>query len=245
LAHSLEMAQVAVDSGTTEIILTPHHNDGMYLNLKDDVIKAVNDFQLALDQNNIALKIHPGSELHVMPELPEHLESGMACTYANKNKAVLLELPKHTLPTGAENIIEQVAYMGLTPIIAHPERNSALCADPEILREWVQSGWKFQLTNQSCSGQFGEAIQDACYYWLERGWIHFIASDAHRTQGRSPDMRKGVKQIADWFGDEVAQLLSYDNPKSLIEGGVIMNMNVPDKPASKKVKKWSWFGLMR
>lgn len=240
--QALRMASVAVQSGVSDIILTPHHNDGMYVNLCEDIINSVSSFQLILDQSGIALRVHPGSELHVVPELPEHLEAGIACTYANKNKSVLLELPKHTLPTGAEQIIEHVAYLGLTPVIAHPERNSILCNEPQRLEDWHARGWKFQLTNQSVSGEFGKPIQDVCRYWMERGWIQFIASDAHRSKGRSPDMRKGVEQIEAWFGEPAATLLSRDNPGRLIKGEPIVDMAVdPQKKAKSRGKKRFWF----
>lgn len=238
MPYALEMAKVAVQSGTTEMILTPHHNDGMYFNILDDVIEGVERFQLALDAEKIPLKLHPGSELHVVPELPEQVTNGIACTYANKNKAALLELPKNSLPLGAEQIIEQIAYLGITPIIAHPERNSVLCHKPEIMKMWFERGWKFQLTNQSISGQFGQVIQDACYFWLSQGWIHLIASDAHRSQGRSPDMRKGVEQLRSWFGSEVALLLSDCNPRQLIEGIEMTDMPIINQGSERKEKKW-------
>ena len=242
LQQALSMATVAAGSGVSDIVLTPHHNDGLYFNSCDEIVSGVARFQQALDQLTIPLKVHPGSECHVTPELPGQLESGIACTYANRHRAILLELPKQALPTGAEAIIEQVAYLGLQPIIAHPERNAILCKEPERIRDWIERGWKLQLTNQSVSGEFGEAMQNTCYDWLAQGWVHFIASDAHRTKGRSPDMRKGVAQIAMWFGDEAAQLLSLDNPGRLIRGEPIQDMPVshdPQKrPGGKRVKFW-------
>ena len=242
LEQALRMASVAVDSGVTDIILTPHHNDGSYFNLRDDIASSVQSFQNVLDFKHIKLNVHPGSECHVMPELPDHLQSGIACTYANNNRAVLVELPKNTLPTGAEAIIEQVAYLGLVPVIAHPERNSILCNEPKRLQDWFERGWKFQLTNQSCSGQFGEQIQDVCRDWIGRGWIQFIASDAHRSKGRSPDMHKGVNKIAEWYGEEAATLLSRDNPGRLIRGEVIVDM--PAQASRRKpggFRFWSRF----
>ena len=36
LEASLEMARVAVSEGITHILCTPHHNNGVYLNPKND-----------------------------------------------------------------------------------------------------------------------------------------------------------------------------------------------------------------
>jgi protein-tyrosine phosphatase len=233
LQQALNMATIAVESGVSDVLLTPHHNDGLYFNARDDIIGSVARFQQALNQATIPLKVHPGSECHVMPELPGQLESGIACTYANQQRAILLELPKNALPTGAEAIIEQVAYLGIQPIIAHPERNTILRKEPERIRDWYERGWKFQLTNQSVSGEFGEDIQTTCYDWLAQGWVQFIASDAHRSKGRSPDMRKGVDQLSKWFGKEAAQLLAKDNPGRLIRGESIQDLPAIHEPGKR------------
>ena len=236
LDYALSMAELAVASGITHTVLTPHHNDGMYTNMRGEILKACEAFKEQLELKNIPLKVIPGSELHVAAELPAQLAENTALTYADKRKAALLELPKHTIPAGSEGIIENVFYQGITPVIAHPERNATLANKPDMLGEWFEEGWKFQLTNQSCSGEFGKDIQKVCRYWVKKGWVHIIATDAHRTQRRAPDMRKGVEAIRKWAGDEVATLLSLENPNRLILGEELHSIELKEKPK----RKWFW-----
>lgn len=235
LEYALAMAERAVASGISHTVLTPHHNDGVYTNRRADILQACKTFKKQLSLRGIPLEIVSGSELHVVSELPSQLAENVALTYADKRKAALLELPKRIIPIGSEGIIETVFYQGITPVIAHPERNSTLVQKPDMLGEWFEEGWKFQLTNQSCSGEFGKSIQKVCRYWVKKGWVHIIATDAHRIKRRAADMRKGVEAVRKWAGDEVAVLLSFENPKRLILGEELDSIKVIETP------KRRWF----
>ena len=139
-------------------------------------------------------------------------------TYADHGKAILVELPKHSIPVGSEQMLENLKYRGFTPVIAHPERNSTLRRTSGRVEDWIAMGCKLQLTAQSCSGDFGESVEKVCHYWCEMGWVHLVASDGHRTQGRKPDMRAGTRRIKSWLGVEAARLMTIDNPGRLIKG---------------------------
>ena len=218
LEYALSMARKAVETGISDSIVTPHHLNGVFLNPLNSVLQYVSEFQNQLKTHDIDLKIHPGSELHLVPELISALDQKSAMTYANQEKAVLVELPKHSVPVGSVQILENIVYRGLTPVIAHPERNSFLRRNLKVVGEWLEIGCRFQLTAQSCAGDFGDSVKNACHYWCDKGWIHFIASDAHRIEGRAPDMRSGVEKIEKWLGADAANLLSTVNPKRLITG---------------------------
>src|SRR3990172_8737894 len=124
--YALSMARGALATGITAIIATPHHLNGVYTNPRKQILKAILEFQTAIAEADIALLIFPGSELHLVPELPGQLLEGEALTYADKGKAALVELPKRTIPNGTERILEQLLYQNVTPVIAHPERNATL-----------------------------------------------------------------------------------------------------------------------
>lgn len=237
MEHALAMARKAVASGITDIIATPHHLNGVYLNPRKSILKAVAILRSRLAEEGVPLNIYPGSELHLAPELLGELEQGEAMTYADLGKAVLVEFPSHTIPTGSEQILENLLYRGLTPVVAHPERNSTLCKDRERVGEWVAQGCKLQLTTQSCAGDFGRSIQAISRYWCERGWVHLIASDAHRTERRAPDMRAGAAKIEQWLGAEAARLMSVDNPKRLKNGEDLVSV-APAKRRQEKMRFW-------
>ncbi len=241
---ALEMARAAVGCGTHTIVCTPHHLNGVYVNRADGVRQTVVDLQRRLTDAGIALRLYPGSELHLVPELPSQVLDGSALTYNDRGKAALVELPKASIPVGVDTILEQLLYRGVTPVIAHPERNLTLARRPERLAEWVSWGCKAQITAQSCSGDFGERLQRLSRRWVEFGWIHLIASDAHRPTGRSPDtLAAGRAMAAEWLDEEAAILLSLDNPQRLIDGDDLVSLT-PRATFQVESTRRRWFGWL-
>ncbi len=235
---ALSMARTAVASGITTAVMTPHHLNGVFTNTRTSILKAVAQFRLKLAEQDIPLNIYPGSELHLVPELLDQLQQGEAMTYADRGKAVLIELPKATVPTGSEQVLESILYRGWTPIIAHPERNNTLRRNRELVGEWVREGCKIQLTTQSCSGEFGHEIQSVCRYWCEQGWAHLIASDAHRPEGRAPDMRSGAHKIHKWLGEDATRLMTEEKPQRLLSGE---DLHALPPVESHSRRRFSWF----
>lgn len=236
LEMALKMARVAVKNGIKAVILTPHHLNGVFSNSRKSVLKQVIDFRGRLAENAIPLDVYPGSELHLVPEIVSQVLEGEALTFADKGKAALVELPKRTVPTGTEAILGKLIYHGITPVIAHPERNSDLAKDPARLMEWVDWGCKIQLTAQSCAGDFGEPIQDLCERLCRSGVVHLIASDAHRADGRAPNLEPGYEQVTEWIGHEPADLMTQGNPSRLLYGEPLLTPEIeePERRAQTK-----------
>lgn len=240
LVMALDMARVAVRNGIKGVFLTPHHLNGVFTNSRKSVLKHVIDFRGRLAEHEIPLDVFPGSELHLVPEIVGQILEGDALTFADKGKAALVELPKRTVPTGTEAILGKLIYHGITPVIAHPERNSALAKEPQRVMEWVEWGCKLQLTAQSCAGDFGEPIQDLCERLCRSEAVHLIASDAHRVEGRAPNLQPGYEQVADWVGREAADLMTQGNPARLLSGESLLTPEIEEK--SPPVEESSWLG---
>jgi len=235
---------LAVADGISLSLMTPHHLNGVYANPAAAVREQVAAFRSALREADIALEILPGAECHLVPELPGALRDGRAMTVGDRKKAVLVELPVHSIPMGATSILEEILSLGLTPVIVHPERNGELCRQPERLGEWVEMGCLAQVTSRSCTGKFGDQAYTAAHRMVTAGWIHFLASDAHRDRRRIPEMSPGRAMIAKWVGDEAAGLLTETFPRALVYGREIELERLDEALASGKPKR-GWFGWLR
>src|SRR6056297_3066722 len=218
MEQSLAMARIAVADGISTTVVTPHHLNGVYSNPAQRIRSGIEQLNDALQKAAIGLNILPGCELHLTPELPAELDCGSALTIANKGKAALVELPVHTVPMGAEHLLEQLLAMGLTPVIAHPERNSELRRTPERLGEWVQMGCLGQVTVQSCTGRFGEVVQQSAKFMVQSGYIHVAASDAHRDRRRVPELTPAREPISKWTSAEAARVIIETYPTDLAAG---------------------------
>src|SRR6185436_4329442 len=128
---------------------------------------------------------------------------------------------------------------GITPIIAHPERNMMLMSEPERFYQLVDAGVLGQVDTGSITGQFGRKVQQAARVMLENGLIHFIASDCHNTRNRLPGMSQAVQATAEIVGEEYARAIAKDNPGAVVEGKPIPMR--PQASLPKKKKKWLFF----
>jgi len=254
LDMSIEMLKIASKTGTSDVILTPHHLNGAFTNFANDVIAQTLILKKKVKELNIPLKLHFGTEVHLVSETADHLINNKTLTYCGLGKAALIELPKNSIPTGTESILSELIYHGITPIIAHPERNSHLRKDHSQLQDWVEFGCKSQLTGQSCTGDFGESIKTFSFELIAKKLTHFIASDAHRPQGRSPNLREALNVINTNFGQDTAKQLFHDNPSNLINGKEILSLKINtkdfehlmhQKPRKTKSKKKSLFGFFK
>ncbi len=242
---AIEMLRLAEASGTSDIALTPHHLNGAFNNFAESTRRHTEDLRRKAAEAGIKIKLHLGSEVHLIAETAEQLLAHKALTYGGHGKAALIELPKSSVPTGVESILSQLVFNGITPVIAHPERNSVLRRDFTQLADWVGFGCLAQLTGQSCTGEFGDSIQNVSFEMIYQRLIHIVASDAHRPTGRSPDLRYAARVLHNNFGNQVSRLLLHDNPKRLLDGEELQALPAINRAASaagsskndKKIKK--------
>src|SRR5690606_16135882 len=94
----------------------------------------------------------------------------------------------------------ELRLLGITPIIAHPERNRELANDISSLQRFVQGGALAQLTSSSISGLMGRRLQKISLEFCKNGLIHFIASDAHHAVTRPFDLSEGYEAIEKRLG---------------------------------------------
>ena len=122
---AIEMAKEAVDKGISAVIATPHHQNNRYLNPKHDIINKVEKLQCLFKENDIPLQVLPGQEVRIYGELLEDIEKGEIVTL-NHSSYLLIELPFDSVPFYAKGLLTDLLAMGITPVIAHPERNREL-----------------------------------------------------------------------------------------------------------------------
>src|SRR5690606_31905874 len=136
-----------------------------------------------LEINNISLKIHAGQEIRLVENIVTLLEKKEALTLANSH-FILLELPSSTIPKYTKEIIIALQAEGVTPIIAHPERNRAIAERPGKLEELIREGAVAQITAGSLAGHFGKTIQKLSLDLVKANLVHTYGSDVHNLTTR-------------------------------------------------------------
>jgi protein-tyrosine phosphatase len=194
LATAISLAKLAVEDGITHIVCTPHIHPGRYDNTQATIATALCQFKQGLAEQGLSLKVSAAAEVRFGMELMEWAVTGQLPfigEYQSK-KVLLLEFPHGEIPFGAEKLIKWLISKEITPMIAHPERNKGIMAQPSKLKPFLQLGCLTQVTAQSITGGFGSACQEIAHKLLAEDQITIIASDAHNIQHRPP-------KIADAF----------------------------------------------
>ena len=101
---------------------------------------------------------------------------------------------------------------------------------------WVRQGCLLQVTAQSLSGDTVKAKRSS-EELMQRGMVHFVASDAHDTKHRPTSMNDVFEDIQNRYGPEVANAIFEENPRAVLEGTDIQfDATFPLTP---KKKRWS------
>jgi protein-tyrosine phosphatase len=154
---------------------------------------------------------------------------------------LLVEFADMNIPPNMDQVFFNLVSQKLVPIITHPERNPILSANPEQIRKWIGLGSLVQVTAGSVLGRFGKRAHASAAKLLEHRMVHFVASDAHNTTSRPPQLSEARKVIAAEHGEEVAEALSESNPRAVIEGRPLPWMPEPVELAPPR----RWFSLRR
>ena len=183
MEQSLEMLMQAEKEGITDILATSHVCHPQYHVHSANVLQQVPQLQRTLDDQGIKLKIHAGHEVRMTNDLLEKLEIKEVLPLANSH-FLLLELPSSNVPIYTKDMIVLLKSRGITPIIAHPERNKAIAEKPSRLERLIREGAVAQITAGSLAGHFGKAVQKLSLDLVRANLVHTYGSDAHNLTTR-------------------------------------------------------------
>lgn len=234
---SLAMAKLALESGTTDIVATPHANT-FYSYQPGEIADRIRQLQQAVGDG---LKIHRGCDFHLSAQNIQRALREPSRFSVNGLNYLLVEFPELALFQGIDQIFSELQSAGLTPIITHPERNRHLAGDVARLRRWVEREIPLQITAQSLTGGFGPEAARWCLDALNQGLVHFVASDAHDAVHRPPKLNEAKSLLDAQFGPEYTELLVEVHPRAVIEGLRVDFHPIP--PTPRKPKKWFQFGF--
>lgn len=234
--ESLAMAKRAEEDGVHTIAATPHTLNGIYLNPAREIISKVAVLQKILSNNHIQIHLCAASDVHLCPHMLELIVSGDALTINDAKKYILLELPSQAIPEGVKDEIFSLKLNGITPIITHPERNSIIQHDLDILYDLVSMGALSQVTAMSITGDFGAPVKRAAETMLKNRLAHIIASDAHGADNRPPVLSRAVEHAAEILGNyEEAMRMVTEVPAAILSGAM------PDVPEPAHAKQRGGF----
>jgi protein-tyrosine phosphatase len=233
--ESIQIARAAVSEGITTIIATPHHQNGKYINNKQSILEKVEELNLFLKKEDVPLSILPGQETRIHGDLLIELENDLILPL-NHTNYVFIELPSGHVPRYTEQMLFDIQMKGLTPIIVHPERNSEIIENPDLLYKLVSKGALTQITASSITGHFGKNIKKFTLQLIEAQLTHFLASDVHSLKNRPFRMADGYGVLNNEFGRDAVYLFK-ENAELLVKNLTVYKMD------PTKIKKKKFLGI--
>ena len=214
LEMALEMAERAAADGTTHIVATPHANPNF---LFDSELIAQRAAELRSKVGD-RLKIFTGCDFHLSFENLQDIQKHPQRYTIDGKGYLLVEFAAYSIPPEIDQTFHELQLAGITPIITHPERNRILRRHTDWLDKWASRGCAVQVTAGSLLGRFGPSAQQTATAWLESDRIHILASDAHNTTSRPPELGAAFQYVAQSRGEETARALCIENPLAALEG---------------------------
>lgn len=215
--ETLEMSRVAAETGTKVILATPHRKDVTEESSVARIRQLIADMNSQNAEHSIDISLVLGMENHLDEELPEEIDAGRALPM-NGSRYILIEMPFFGRPDFIERTLSEVQDMGLTPVLAHPERIEAFQQDVGLLASFVERGMLSQITSGSVVGTWGDDVMRFTHQLLEMRLAHVMASDTHSPTGlRSPKLGVGIEAAAAIVGMDCAMAMVVDTPLAILE----------------------------
>jgi protein-tyrosine phosphatase len=228
MEDSLDFARAFVEARVRIVAATPHVR-GDYPTTPALMEESLDRLQRELEQRSIPLEVLGGGEIALDYLELLTLDDLRRFGLAGNPSYLLLEFPYLGWPLDLGTRVVELVGEGVTPVLAHPERNPDVHASPLRLADVVRAGALVQITAASLGGRLGRPTRKAALDLIELGLAHLVSSDAHRSGQRLTSLAKVRREV----GDEVlARWLVADVPASIVLGRPL-----PDRPNARP-RRW-------
>ncbi len=213
--ESLALCNALVQSGFSEAAPTPH----AWPELPDAASNGARrgELKALLEENGVALALHPGAENRLDGALLERIAQGDARPLGAGNW--LLAEASHQLPQpGLEELCFRLQVSGKKILVAHPERCRCFFEDPQLAQRLVDSGCALQLELGTLAGIYGKDAARMGRKLLDQGLYAVAASDVHRPQSGIRLLEQGIPALRRAVGEPGLTRLLDENPRRILRG---------------------------
>ena len=212
---SLKLLDILNQQGVTNVIATPHFYPDT--DNAEDFAQRVEESYLQL-KNTINgtdyPKVHLGCELHYFNGMGK--SKSLELFVIKGTNYILLELPYGVAITKTilQDITDIYEIQGFKPIIAHIERYKRAKNFKKLL-ELISNG--YALAHINAGAIVCKEDSRFCQKLIKRGYISYVASDAHSLNHRPPLIKQALNTITDKLGKSFANKLTSNSIKLLNE----------------------------
>ncbi len=221
LDEACELVRVLQADGVHTVAATPHVRED-YPTRPEEIEHGAAALRRELKKRGLEIELVTGAEVALDPAATLDRDSLVRLSYGGRGGYLLLEFPYTEWPFALDAVVHRLLGMGLTPVLAHPERNHAVHRNPDRLQEVVATGALVQVTSSSILGTFGSDSKKCGLELVRQGTAHLLASDAHDPVSRDVRLSRAVAVLGD---DELGKWLTEDVPAA-----ILASAPVPERP---------------
>jgi protein-tyrosine phosphatase len=211
LAQSLRVLTAFADQGVTAVCLTPH----LLASKAGGGRPADHDLAFAalLAAAPTAPRLLRGAEIMLDRPLPPSVARQRSVTL-NGTQYVLVEFTRMVTFQTATAALTHVVDIGLTPVLAHPERYA--CCTPEVVRRWRALGAVMQVDGSTLATSRGRGTRARAL--VAEGLADILAGDNH---GDDRSLATARDFLTRHDGVAQSRLLLETNPAAILAGGLL------------------------
>lgn len=209
--ESIEILNEAKKVGFSDVILTSH----FILDYNETKAKELLILKEKLQEKIEGISLHLGMEIYIDEKIAELIQSKKVLTLAG-SRYLLMELPLSNNVNYLDYVIYTLQNNNIIPVIAHPERYTAVQSDYKLVEEYIEKGCLIQSNYASILGYYGKQAQKTVKMLLKNGFINFLGSDCHRKNSIYPNIPKAIKKITKIIGKDEFYKISTVNPQKVL-----------------------------
>lgn len=226
LAEALAMARIAVNTGTTTLVATPHIDTHWRVS-PQEIRPRAQSLSRSLREEGIELEVATGGEI-ALSRYVDLGEEELEQLRLGGGPYLLLECPLSPTAGDFDVLLTRLRSRGESIVLAHPERSPLFQKEPERLVKLLDEGLLCSITAGSIRGEFGGRARLLAIELLRNRLVHNVASDCHDAQRRTPGLDdalayaeaelSGVSSQRDWL-------------MRLVPAAILAGAPLPPRPA--------------
>jgi tyrosine-protein phosphatase YwqE len=184
MEQTIEFVQQLEKLGYKKLICTPHILSDVHPNSKETILPKLDLVRAALQQEGIKMEIDAAAEYMIDHEFEQKVTAAQKrddlLTIA-KNY-ILVEMSYLAPSPNYEKVLFDLRMLGLTPILAHPERYSFYHRNFGQYERFKELGCKLQVNLLSLSGGYGPDVKKVAEKLIKNDMVDFLGTDMHHER---------------------------------------------------------------
>ena len=212
--ESMALLESQLQQGVRVICVTPHLRKGMFETPDEEIYRQFEKLRKRAQAIDRRLHLYLSREYYCDSSFIQRVEEKNVIPMGN-GQYLLTEFSTRYSKQEVYEFIRLIRKSGFRPLIAHVERFPAL-KDLKCVEKMIHLGAKIQVNAGSLLGR--EGIIQALWTrkLLKDHLVHVVASDAHDTDTRPPELKKAAAYLLKIVGKEETKNLLYENALTIL-----------------------------